>query len=129
MKKEKKVDIKYLGIPNICFSVTEKKDKREKKYIKQRINRGFDDSETWNLDGTIAEFIIPRLKVFKTKLHGYPGDLTEESWNEIIDKMILAFELNLSNKYDWDKRASTENDAKIQEGLDLFAKYFRHLWD
>lgn len=127
--KRKKVDIKYLGIPNVCFSVTEKKDKREKKYIKQRMNRGFDDSEAWNLDSTIARFIIPRLKVLKINTHGYPSNLTEKTWDEILDKILLAFELDLADKCDSDVSKMTENDAKIQEGLDLFAKYFRHLWD
>ena len=42
-------DPKYLGIPNICFSLTEDTDRRESEYKEQRIQRGFDDSETWSL--------------------------------------------------------------------------------
>jgi hypothetical protein len=34
------VDFKYLGIPNICFSITDKEDKRETYFKKQRIERG-----------------------------------------------------------------------------------------
>jgi len=30
--KAKSVDVKYLGIPNICFSLTDKNDKRGRKY-------------------------------------------------------------------------------------------------
>lgn len=45
-------DIKYLGIPNICFSLTDKNDDREKTYKQQRIEMGFDDSETWSLTDT-----------------------------------------------------------------------------
>jgi len=56
------VDVKYLGIPNICFSLTDKDDKREIDFIKQRIERGFDDSETWSLRDSMALFILPRLK-------------------------------------------------------------------
>ena len=55
--EDETIDIKYLNIPNICFSLTEKDDEREEKFIKQRIERGFDDSETWGLDHTIASFI------------------------------------------------------------------------
>jgi len=29
------VDVKYLGVPNICFSLTDKDDKREIEFIKQ----------------------------------------------------------------------------------------------
>ena len=59
------IDIKYLGIPNICFSLTGKDDKREIDFIKQRLERGFDDSETWSLRDTIALFILPRLKRYQ----------------------------------------------------------------
>lgn len=57
-----KKDPKYLGIPNIQFSLTDKTDEREEKFSQQRIERGFDDSETWSLDCTITKFILPRLK-------------------------------------------------------------------
>jgi hypothetical protein len=50
--KAKSVDVKYLGIPNICFSLTDKNDKREKKLSKQRMVRGFDDSPT---DGLLRQ--------------------------------------------------------------------------
>lgn len=29
--------------------------------------------ETWNLDYTIAKFVLPRLKLFKKLNNGYPG--------------------------------------------------------
>ena len=60
-------DPKYLGIPNICFSLTDKDDKREEKFIKQRLQRGFDDTETWSLRDTIADFVVPRLLKDGTK--------------------------------------------------------------
>ena len=30
----------------------------------QRLTRGFDDRDLWNLDRTIAKLIVPRLKIF-----------------------------------------------------------------
>ena len=124
--KRKKVDIKYLGIPNICFSLTDKDDKREKKFVKQRMTRGFDGSETWNLYGTIARFILPRLQCFKEVNFGYPMDMTSEEWDKILDKMINAFELIIL-----ENKAELEDDGKykeIDEGLGLFATHFLHLW-
>jgi hypothetical protein len=91
----------------------------------QRRSRGWDDSETWSLDSTASEFILPRLKRFKTITIAYPGDLTPGSWDEILDKMIAAFEFGASEER-WS--ASQEEYAKHQEGLDLFAQYFWHLW-
>ena len=97
-------------------------DERQKKWKKQRKRRGFDDTELWSLDCTIVAFILPRLKVFRKKIGSYPCELTFPAWKEILDKMITAFELY--------KISFPNNDeaAKIQEGLDLFRKYFHHLW-
>jgi len=87
MKNKK--DPKYLGIPNICFSLTDKNDVREKKFKKQRLKRGFDDSETWSLRDTIAKFIIPRLKRFKKK---YIENIEyDKEFIKKIDKSIIAF--------------------------------------
>jgi len=33
--KKQKIDVKYLDVPNICFSLTDKDDKREKWLKKQ----------------------------------------------------------------------------------------------
>src|SRR5271157_2530255 len=93
MKKKTQIDIKYIGVPNICFSLTDKDDKREKKLSKQRMKRGFDDSETWCLTTTICSFILPRLKRFREIYAGYPMGLTARKWNSIIDKIILSLEL------------------------------------
>ena len=38
---------------------------REKIFKKQRKERGFDDSETWSLTDTVANFIIPRLERYE----------------------------------------------------------------
>ena len=76
-------DIKYLGVPNVCFSLTNKDDDREEKFSKQRIERGFDDSETWSLRDTIANFILPRLKAFNEITFSRPADLEDISeWND-----------------------------------------------
>ena len=57
-------DPKNLGIPNINFSIYTDNDKREEKFLKQRLEIGFDESETWSLYTTISNFILPRLKKF-----------------------------------------------------------------
>ena len=125
MKSKK--DIKYLGIPNVCFSLTNKKDdKRESKFSEQRKEIGFDDSETWSLTDTIARFIIPRLKRFKEVNNGVPYGHTEESWDIVLDKMILSFELTCRDSGSRDY--SDDERIQLNEGLDLFRKYFFELW-
>lgn len=104
-----------------------KTDKRYEQQLKQIKSRGFCDAELWSLDSTIAEFILPRLIEFRKELVGYPGNLTSESWAEILDKMIWSFE-NLED-LDWPDGKDEEYNRKFQEGLELFGKYFRDLWN
>lgn len=140
------------------------------KRIYQNITRGWNDSDCWSLDYTIAKFSLPRLKRLKKMVHGHPGfdenDKIEyedgmKKWKSIIDKMIYSFECILNDNNDiecpnikWKiedgymKYDATEEEIKkhkiemdiyfekmkqrqkiIQEGLDLFAKYFQNLWD
>lgn len=118
-KKSKKIDIKYIGVPNICFSLTDKDDKREVLFSKQRIERGFDDSETWSLRDTIANFIIPRLKVFKEVAI---VDIDKKR----IDKMIRAFELVARDNGTF---ILTDGEWKeYKKGMKIFHKDFLGLW-
>lgn len=109
-----------------------------KKWLKQQ-GLYVNPKETWNLDYTIAKFVLPRLKLFKKLNNSYPGIEgmeTEEKWDKALDKMIWSFE-QVTNDYevyesidykdsDWMDQYNELND-KIQEGLTLFAKWFRHL--
>lgn len=125
-------DIKKLGIPNVCFSLTDEDDKREKLFAKQRMERGFDDSETWSLRDTIGNFTLPRLKRFReiTPTHSdtpeYPGELSRTEWLEILDKMIIAFELLVRDKGSF--ILNEEEEKQYKEGMDLFHEYFLGLW-
>lgn len=126
-KSTKKIDPKYLGIPNIQFSLTDENDEREKEYSEQRIERGFDESETWSLTSTIAKFILPRLKAFKKYSNGRPMEMEYEDkeWNKILKKMIDAFSL-IIEKDGWE--FTEEESARIDKGLKLFQKNFFNLW-
>jgi hypothetical protein len=86
----------------------------------------FPIEEIWNTENTIAAFIAPRLRAFKSlEKHGFPSDLNSEGqWNSAIQKMTDAFEI-LSHP----STQSNEDDPIIEEGLDLFRKYYRDLWD
>lgn len=114
------------GIPNVCFSLVDEEDSRWEKYTYQRLERGFDDSETWSLDGTIAKFIYPRLKVFiedTKKLNVYPAHLTFDKWIDILEEMLKGFEI-LSQ----DTERTDDEKKIIERSLDLFREYFHNLW-
>jgi predicted kinase len=109
--------------------------------------------ELWDLTETFAKFAIPRLKAFRKYTGGCPGgigyekngsktrserrgpdprgQLGFEKWQGMLERMIVAFELQLSC-HDWDCEVNSKeyhaNWAKIAEGLNLFAKYYNGLW-
>lgn len=89
--KTEPIDIKHLNIPNVCFSLTDKDDKREEKFKQQRIDQGFDDSETWSLDHTIASFIIPRLERYQ-ELANESLDRDKEQVED-VDTLLEAMKL------------------------------------
>lgn len=125
---------------------------------RQKKIRNIKYKDIYNLDKTIARFVLPRLKFFKKHKPGYPPGLNLEEWKDILDKMILSFKLILDTsepnfgelKFNKEKTdnghwkmikdpSSTfdteayikwkeDKEAKIEEGLNLFAYYFRDLW-
>lgn len=96
---------------------------------------GISSDELWSLYIVISEFILPRLKMFNDRTCSVPAAFCTESdgkiapeldrWNKVLDKMIYAFS-EISNmdcaSYD------VTIDDKVNEGLDLFRKFFFDLW-
>lgn len=103
------------------------------------------DYDLWNLDVTLAMIIAEGLSKFiSSERNGVPSDFASEDgqdiyidkWNETLEKMRWAFtqiatgEEELYLKLDYlNSEIALEYNKKIQEGIDLFAKYFRNLWD
>jgi hypothetical protein len=117
-------DMDPYKIPNVNFSQSEPKDKRWEEYKEQRHQRGFDDTELWNFDATIAKFLLPRLKRFKEITIGIPFEFSSiEEWYNELDKIITAFQLIVD-----DDVFEVDSKLKIDEGLDTFRKYFFNLW-
>ena len=86
----------------------------------------FPIEEVWNTDNTLAQLIVPRLQAFKAlEKHGYCPDFKGmREWNNAIQKMIDAFELlKYSDVY------TSDEEKTISEGLELFCKHYRNLWD
>ncbi len=97
----------------------------------QRRVRGWDNSDTWSLDWTMAKFILPRLKLFKEVNNGYPNGFTSEGWDEVLDKMIFAMTAEADgswNYYNEDVEEARAYWDKVQEGLELFGTHFTDLW-
>ena len=113
------------------------------------IAKTIDIEELYDLDITIARFILPRLMVFKEHCERTPNlNMSREEWTQILDKMIYAFdriacqteedtpEYKAYIKAIWNNEedlADLKREAKaslkpISEGLSLYHKYYRSLW-
>lgn len=100
--------------------------RRAFRLFRQRFTQGFPDSDTWSLDFKIAQYVAPRLRRFKELNNGYPGDLTAEEWDDMLDDMIYAMEA-VANEDDLDEQKNIDY-KRMQRGLDLFGERFRGLW-
>ena len=89
------------------------------------IAKTIDVEELYDLDITIARFILPRLMVFKEHCERTPNlTMTREEWVQILDKMIWNNEQDLADL----KRDAKASLKPISEGLSLYHKYYRSLW-
>ena len=113
--------------------------------------------EVWNLKTHLASCIYDCLTQFKNlDRTSCPSDISPETWEEYLDKMLFSFkeistdykndpleirikDKNLSEIFTEDFSSNSERTLvmkdskkyfdKIQEGLNLFSKYFNDLWD
>ena len=106
-----------------------------------------DGYDTWSLDCTLAEIILPCLKQLKEDETGYhtvdetdlPSDLRgphvegEKKWNYVLDEMIWSFsqyedgDIPYPTRYGNDQEYDSYN-FRLQNGFRLFGKYFTSLW-
>jgi len=120
--------------------------RRKLTFFWQRRTRGWDDSDLWNLDYTVAKFVLPRLRVYRRCWSGlpdmmllsdYPGiseDDLEDKWNEVLDDMIYAMEVLVNwDSFEFEVDMTTEareaHRERVDRGLYLFGRYLRALWD
>ena len=129
-------------------------DSKKKRKVKIHI----DHYDTWSMDHTLALIIHPMLIQLKETNHGYgfvdvedapsigKGEDTDygstdtkaqERWDWVMDEMIWAFGAILDEDnsfYDeetktWNFEGRKAHDDRIANGLRLFGKYYRSLWD
>ena len=113
-----------------------KKDKRYKGYVAFKERHGFSPDECWNLDDTMAEFLLPRLRYFRNHTIGYPRLIKSfEQWTAILDKIIWSFEQRLKHgwlpKDEYLQEIGLSRDVyekRYRQGLKLFGKWWEALW-
>ena len=108
------------------------KDTRNYKFLWQKLTRGFSDKDTWNLEYTIAKFILPRLVRFKEIGKCRPMNLTKEEWNAKLGDMIFSMEYAANQfknrEFYENEEHRKEFDERIDRGTKFFGEYFFDLW-
>ena len=115
------------------------------KYRFQRASRGWADCDTWNMDFWFMKVMRPMLQHLRDTHTSHPGNLTEEAWNVVLDRMIFLLnemDENTCSQQNvfWkgkDKDRALEREMDIckyrnsckDEFFRLFSKYFYDLWD
>lgn len=86
---------------------------RSIKYFFQRLVRGWDDRETWNLDFEFYKWLYPRLVRFKKISLTVPPNKTAKEWDIELNTILDLIELYLLDEESFfsDKR-EVENAKK-----------------
>jgi len=117
-----------------------------------------DSQDLWNLDCTLALIIKPALEKFLENEVGsfqvdnkdLPGRMTidweaywdsnnefhketflraEDAWKWILKEMIFAFDLTIRDNKGEIIKYDSPDHKRMENGLRLFGKYFRSLWN
>lgn len=96
---------------------------RELKFFKQKITRGFSDKQLWNLDVTLAKFLLPRFKRY-LKITKNVIDFNQQTIKE-FDEILWMLETVSAKKY-WS--CTIEETTRVQKACELLGKNLLSLW-
>ena len=110
-----------------------KKDKRNKKWAKEREKYGFDSRETWNMDITFLAWLYEHLRMYKDvnivdlTFHkfDYNGEIVslEDVINKILENIKFVFKDETSYFIGNNEVIAAENEI-----MDLFSMVWKYLW-
>lgn len=107
--------------PNSPYSLAHSmpNDSRQAAWQEQFATHGFDNTELWNLDMSIAKFIRPRLERF---LELTPTAFTDDELAD-LQTILKAFEL-----IEKEALFDAEQGEIAEKGIKLLPQYFFRLW-
>lgn len=114
----------------------------ETKYGFERMFKGYDSIETFNLYSKFIDRYRKILAEYMNNLHSHPGNMTEEEWQEILEEMIMHLDFMDEEKVDrflmkdlpeeWIPSMVTSYEIiekHKNEFFKLFSQHFYVLWD
>ena len=138
--------LSHTWVGDFCERIHEKK--------KRKIDIRIDPYDTWSMDHTLALIIHPMLKQLRDDKHGSPcvddedvpshmryGDSKGEDnwvhykWDWVLNELVWTFEQLAADDdrgeqlFMLDREKYNEYNDRVTNGLRLFGKYYRGLWD
>lgn len=101
----------------------------------QRAMRGYSDSDVWNMFGWFITTVEPMLKDLLESHYGYPGDMTNEEFEDKLRELLKYIDGMKEREYEEEMTVEDiEEGYKMQcENKDkffkLFSELFYALWD
>lgn len=104
-------------------------DRRERRWRKERIERGFSERDAWDFFAFLGPVIAEGCRELIRMGAGHPSKLGEgdegyRKWHQILDEIATGFEAG--------QRASEEIEPRppeLDRAFDLLAEWWEHLWD
>lgn len=130
-------------VPNDIDFFLSSKHKLEKEHreigMKYK-NRPLKKYDVWNLSNSMAWVLFAQLVRYRRSdrcgipgfidFQGMPDEEAEALWENVLDKMIYSFKEIIKDDHEYTTNEEYEDyNNRIQEGLNLFGKYYRGLWD
>lgn len=107
--------------------------------------------EVFNAGSYIARYAYPRIKKMRANLSGFPCSLeSEQQWIDILDEILFGLQHEIVDSFgsykeiteyykrfgiNWEDPTTEDYDAlrqleaRADEAMLLFGKYFKSLWD
>jgi hypothetical protein len=92
----------------------------------QRRTRGFDDSELWSLDHTIARFTLPRFKAFRKDEQKLMARTEEPEWERGQDEIEWMLEKMAAD--DWPSNLELSEQERFEKASRLFGERLGSFW-
>ena len=116
--------------------------RREIRYCIQRMFKDYDNVDTFGLCDKFIERYTKILKEYKENMHGCPGTMTEDEWDEILDQMLFHLYYMDEDKVDKELMKDVPKSWIVtcetiypimehhkNEFFKLFSEHFYDLWD
>ena len=103
------------------------KDARRKRWIKQRIKRGYSDRDVWSFDSFLAQVIAGGIRQVG-RFGGYPGSFEEnpDQWTETLNFIADQFEWYAEQQFNY--KEFKENEENFHKAWILLEENFGGLW-